>query len=181
MKDPLNPNNQLPYVDGVKQLIIPDTSTALAALRTAKLDVMEAVAWDDTVSLQKTSPELQYNIVVSAPFLPVGRLDKTGPALQGYQGAAGAQHGRGQAVTDRQVLCRSRLHAGLSLPAHQGPTLRSTPRWSSSPQAVQDLFKYNPDKAKQASQGRRLSQRFQDDDRLRGERTWTCCPSSRQT
>jgi peptide/nickel transport system substrate-binding protein len=60
MKDPLHPQNQLPYVDGVKLLIIPDTSTALSALRTGKLDVMEAVVWDDTVSLKKTSPDLQY-------------------------------------------------------------------------------------------------------------------------
>ena len=35
------PQNQLPYIDTVKILIIPDQSTALSALRVGKIDVME--------------------------------------------------------------------------------------------------------------------------------------------
>ncbi|HEX9976433.1 MAG TPA: ABC transporter substrate-binding protein, partial [Dehalococcoidales bacterium] len=50
--DPVGPGkgNQLPYLDGVKYLIIPDLSTRLAAFRTAKIDtsnplVEHADAW----------------------------------------------------------------------------------------------------------------------------------------
>lgn len=38
MKDPLFPENQLPYIDTLKLLIIPDISTQLAAMRTGKMD-----------------------------------------------------------------------------------------------------------------------------------------------
>ena len=61
MKDPLRPQNQLPYVDGVKWLIIPDLSTRLAALRTAKVDMLEGtlgagISWEDGEDLLRTSP-----------------------------------------------------------------------------------------------------------------------------
>ncbi len=76
MKDPLHPDNQLPYVDGVKQLIIPDPSTAQAALRTGKLDVMDTLSWDDGSSLMKTTPDLLNRKVITAPIFPAGRVDK---------------------------------------------------------------------------------------------------------
>jgi len=37
------PQNKLPYIDTLKVLIIPDQATALAALRTGKVDV---IGWD---------------------------------------------------------------------------------------------------------------------------------------
>lgn len=52
------PENKLPYADMVKLLIIPDESTALAALRTAKIDLIENVLWEQAKSLAKTNPEL---------------------------------------------------------------------------------------------------------------------------
>ena len=148
MKDPLHTQNQLPYVDGVKQLIIPDTSTALAALRTAKLDTMEAVSWDDTVSLQKTSPDLKYKAVVTAPFLPVGRLDKQDLPFKDIR----VRQALNMAV-DKQSLI-DKYYAGhaymLGYPYPPTKTYEKiyTPLAQQSA-AVQDLFRYNPDKAKQ--------------------------------
>ncbi|MFC2056997.1 ABC transporter substrate-binding protein [Chloroflexota bacterium] len=67
-KDPVGPGkgNQLPYLDGVKYLIIPDESTALAALRTAKVDWLGrgaagfgiAIGQEEVVQLKKTAPQL---------------------------------------------------------------------------------------------------------------------------
>ena len=38
--DDRHPGNKIPYTDAVKILAIPDTATAIAAMRTGKLDLM---------------------------------------------------------------------------------------------------------------------------------------------
>ncbi|MFC2070338.1 ABC transporter substrate-binding protein [Chloroflexota bacterium] len=60
--DPAGPGkgNQLPYVDGVKLLIIPDLSTRLSALRTGKVDILNNVAWEDAELLMKANSDLLY-------------------------------------------------------------------------------------------------------------------------
>lgn len=56
MKNPIGPGkgNQLPYTDSIDWLIIPDTSTLYAALRTAKIDWVTGVQLDDAEQLMKT-------------------------------------------------------------------------------------------------------------------------------
>ena len=58
--DPFFPENKLPYIDGVRQLIIPDLGTQFAALRTGKIDKMRAIYQEDAMSLMNTNPELKY-------------------------------------------------------------------------------------------------------------------------
>jgi len=57
--------DRLPYIDGIKTLILPDMSTRIAALRTGKIDMLDTVFADDAVSLKKTTPDLK-----SAKYLP---------------------------------------------------------------------------------------------------------------
>jgi peptide/nickel transport system substrate-binding protein len=59
------PQNKLPYAESVKGLVIPDTATALAALRTYKIDFMGSGAggsspinWQQAAEILKTNPEL---------------------------------------------------------------------------------------------------------------------------
>jgi len=59
-KDPLHPENTLPYLDGIKMLFIPDASTVLAAVRTGKIDYLLDVQYEDAQSLMKTNPSLQW-------------------------------------------------------------------------------------------------------------------------
>ena len=65
--DPIGPGkgNQLPYINEIQQLIIPDYSTTLAALRTGKLDFLGNVTVEDAEQMLKTAPNLQ-----SSQFLP---------------------------------------------------------------------------------------------------------------
>lgn len=56
--DEIYPDNRLPYVDKVKILIIPELSTALAALRTGKIDMVENVDWQRAKGIINTNPEL---------------------------------------------------------------------------------------------------------------------------
>ncbi len=56
MKNPIGPGkgDQLPYIDKVKVLAIPDLSTRNAALRTGKLDYAVPLTYDDANELRKT-------------------------------------------------------------------------------------------------------------------------------
>lgn len=78
-KDPVGPGkgNQLPYIETAKFLIVPDWSTRLAAVRTAKADWITNVAWEDAQSLMKTTPTLESVSFVSLRAMLVGmRKDK---------------------------------------------------------------------------------------------------------
>lgn len=58
-KDPVGPGkgNQLPYLDGVTYLIIPDSSTQQAAFRTGKIDLFQT-DWETAPLLLKANPGL---------------------------------------------------------------------------------------------------------------------------
>jgi len=59
------PKNQLPYIDRLKILIIPDNATAMAALRTGKIDIMDNITLADVQGLKKTSPQIS---IVNVPL-----------------------------------------------------------------------------------------------------------------
>lgn len=50
--------NELPYADSVIVLAIPDTSTALAALRTGKIDMLSHITWREAEGISRTNPEI---------------------------------------------------------------------------------------------------------------------------
>jgi peptide/nickel transport system substrate-binding protein len=81
-KDPVGAGkgNQLPYIDSLKMLIIPDLSSALAALRTGKIDQLGgnniSISHDDAMSLIKTNPELKYTKALSGTLAISMRTDK---------------------------------------------------------------------------------------------------------
>lgn len=58
-KHPLYPQDTMPYLDGVKLLVIPDYSTRITALRTGKIDLL-GLAREDAESVIRTNPELKY-------------------------------------------------------------------------------------------------------------------------
>jgi len=52
------PQNHIPYVDTLKVLIIPDNATALAAMRTGKIDFVDGISISQAQSMAKTNPEM---------------------------------------------------------------------------------------------------------------------------
>jgi len=52
------PQNKLPYIDKLLILIIPDNATAMAGMRTGKLDILDNQSAQSAQSLQKTNPDL---------------------------------------------------------------------------------------------------------------------------
>ena len=71
------PQNKLPYADALKYLIIPDDATALAALRTGKIDLIENLSLRQSKSLSQTNPELKQLTRPLNPSVALGmRVDK---------------------------------------------------------------------------------------------------------
>ncbi len=146
--DPNHPENQLPYADIFKRLIIPDSSTRLAALRTGKIDYLQALSWDDYNLLHSQHPELESQNIYGNTTMLVPRVDK--PELPWAD-----------------VRVRQAMNLALNQPEiledyYEGQgELLSWPwyAWKEHkkvyipldelPQIVQDMFEYHPDKAKQ--------------------------------
>ena len=142
--DERNPENQLPYVDGVSFLIIPDISTATAALRTGKIDRLISLARDDAASLLKTNPELQQvDLPGSANPALYMQVDK--PPFSDIRVRQALQMS-----VDLETLAKT-YYAGLypgkpvGLVGLQGYYVPFD-EW---PLEVKDSYLYNPEKAKQ--------------------------------
>jgi len=59
MTNPLHPEDQLPYVDGIKVFIIPDATTSQAAFRVGKLETASFVK-EDWEAITATNPDLEW-------------------------------------------------------------------------------------------------------------------------
>jgi peptide/nickel transport system substrate-binding protein len=138
------PQNKLPYVQTVKYLIIPDSTTALAALRTGKLDNLDGATIQQSQAVASTNPQIIRTTVPSigedidprmdtAPFNDVRvrqamqqSLDLGSIAKDYYQGF----------VSPNPDSLTSQYMTGWGFPYSQ---------W---PQTLQAQFAYNPTNAK---------------------------------
>jgi len=57
------PKNKLPYADSLNQLCIPDSATAIAALRTGKLDMLTGIDATQKQSLDKANSNFQSSLI----------------------------------------------------------------------------------------------------------------------
>jgi peptide/nickel transport system substrate-binding protein len=151
MKDPVGPGkgNQLPYLDRVKFLIIPDISTREAALRTGKLDQLSGFVPEAADQIRKQVPALKEAPAGwwGEPVLFM-RTDKAPFNDKRVRRAL-------MMATDFEALNKS-LYSGQS-------QILSWPFWRTKeyadlylglddpqmPASVKELYTYSPDKAKQ--------------------------------
>jgi peptide/nickel transport system substrate-binding protein len=147
--DPLHPKNQLPYMDGIKELIIADKSTQLAAFRTGQVDMMGfGITWEDKDELLKQHPELLVKATPSASITLIWpRLDKGLPFDD-----INVRYAMNLAVNQQEIL--EDYYNGnadlLGWPYANLPVFSPiyTPL-EEQPQIVQDLFGYDVERAKQ--------------------------------
>ena len=141
------PKNQLPYLDKIIILDIPDDATALAGLRTAKIDILDSIQATNANQLMKTTPQLTKISIMPLGALSVAmRVDKSPftdirvrTALQkaiDLPTIAATYYG-GDCSPNPSTLSWSGMGAGWGLPYDQ---------W---PQDVKDSYAYNPTQAKQ--------------------------------
>jgi len=148
MKDPIHPENQLPYLDGVKWLFIKDPSTSMAALRTGKIDRL-GVSWEDAQTIRKTNPELQYLRYnpgyAMAIYLRCDRTDLPTYNVKVRQALSMA--------VDNKAIADSYYGGNAEILTYP---IANIPEWKGiyrSPEEyggiIQEMFEYHPDKAKQ--------------------------------
>ena len=71
------PQNQLPYINSIVMLIIPDTASTLAAVRTGKIDFIDSVTPTMAQTIQKSNPKvLQLTVPGSGAMTVDPRNDK---------------------------------------------------------------------------------------------------------
>jgi len=135
---------QLPYLDKVVYRTIKDEATWIAALRTGKLDMLEAIRWQNVESLKKSAPQLQWNrwLNQSGTFMAFQVDQKPFDDVR-------VRRALNMAVNKQEIVkAYYNGHAELfAYPMHPDYVGYFEPL-ESMPDSVKELFTYNPAKAK---------------------------------
>ncbi len=133
---------QIPFLDGVTQVIIPQEATRLAALRTGQIDHLMRVRASDRPTLESTNPELGRALAMEDSFGYFMPMNK--PPFDDIK----VRTAMNMAI-DRDVYTRALFEGDSVLLAFP-----LQPEWplhyedlSMQPQSVQDYHVYNPDGA----------------------------------
>jgi peptide/nickel transport system substrate-binding protein len=148
-KDPLHPDQSLPYLDTLKILIIPDLATRLTALRTGKIDWLREQLPDDAKALLGSNKDLQWSRRIGLSWIASGRMDKANLPFKDIR----VRRAMNLAV-DKQAILRDYLKGEGVLLGYPYPPTKAYEKYFTSleqlPADAQELFTgYNPDKAKQ--------------------------------
>ncbi len=149
-KNPIGPGkgDQLPYLDGIKTLIIPDESTADAAFRTGQLDILTC-DWERAQQFLRM-PQLKHiqyldDYGQACIYMRTDKKDSPFADKRVRQALWLAidnkkildEYYGGQGVLLKWPIMYFKEYAGAYVPLEQ------------LPRTVQELFEYHPDKAKQ--------------------------------
>ncbi|MFT4712162.1 MAG: peptide/nickel transport system substrate-binding protein [Candidatus Azotimanducaceae bacterium] len=138
----------IPFVDQLAYRIIKDEATYLTALRTGQIDILEAIRWIAVDHLKETTPELKWNrwLSTSGNFMSL-RVDKApfdNPKVR---------RALNLAVNQKEIA--ELFYGGhaevMAYPQHPGFGDYYQPL-DEMPESVQELFEYNPEKARQLLQ-----------------------------
>ena len=152
MTNPVGPGkgDRLPYVDEIRQLILPDLSTQLAALRTGKLDDLNLISIEDGELLEKTNPELERLAAISGSTSRLSlRTDK--PELPWYD--VNVRRALHMAVDYDAIIeefFSGQAYLQYGWPCCGGSRMEDmTLPIEDRPAEIRELYSHNVDKAKQ--------------------------------
>jgi peptide/nickel transport system substrate-binding protein len=135
---------KLPYVDKITYRIIKDEATRVTALRTGKIDLMEYMRWQDAEQLKKSTPDLKWNkwLATSGTFLAMRVDQKPFDDIR-------VRRAMNFAINKDEII-KAYYNGNAEMfayPQHPeyGPYFQPL---SEQPASVQELFKYDPAKAK---------------------------------
>jgi len=140
------PQNQLPYIDTLKILIISDKAKALDALRTGEIDAIDGISYKQAQEMRKMNPK-----IVQVAY-PAGNATTIDP--------------RNDRAPFNDIRVRKAMQMAIDLPTiartHYGDTCLPYPSTATSnyqkgwgfpyeewPQDLKDEYAYNPTVAKQ--------------------------------
>jgi peptide/nickel transport system substrate-binding protein len=136
--------HQLPFVDKVIYRTIKDEATWITALRTGKLDILEAVRWQQVDSLKKSAPKLQFSRYLNnlGQYLAMRVDTKPFDDIRVRRAL--------NLAVDKQEIVKSYYNGNAELfafPQHPDYVGYYEPL-EKMPDSVKELYKYNPEKAK---------------------------------
>ena len=143
--DERHPGMRLPYADEVRQFLVPDASTRMAALRAGKSVIQYGVVVDQVASIQRTNPELMLG---TSPPRPLGIVLKNNqPPFDDIR----VRHAM-QMALDLETINETYYLglAGITPYGTVGPGQRGhfVP-YDEWPEKTKDIFRYDPEGAKQ--------------------------------
>jgi peptide/nickel transport system substrate-binding protein len=135
---------KLPFVDRVTYRIMRDEATQHAALRTGKLDILEAIRWQAVDSLKKSAPQLKWSkwLNYSGVFLAMRTDTKPFDDIRVRRAL--------NLAVNKQEIVKEYYGGNAELFAYpQHPDyLGYFEKLESMPDSVKELYTYNPEKAK---------------------------------
>lgn len=144
--DERNPQNQLPYANGLNYLIIPSQPTAEAALRTGKIDVMDGISNTDGASIKTTNPAILQSYYTNYAGISLDPRDIVTP-FNNVQVREALQK-----AIDLPTIAKT-YYSGTVDPSPMTLTANSLSGWgfpySQWPQSLKDGYSYDPTTAKQ--------------------------------
>jgi len=136
---------KLPFVDKVTYRIMRDEATQHSALRTGKLDILEAIRWQAVDSLKKSAPQLQWSkwLNYSGVFLSMRTDTKPFDDIRVRRAL--------NLAVNKQEIAKEYYGGNAELFAYpQHPDyLGYFEPLEKMPDSVKELYTYNPAKAKQ--------------------------------
>ena len=135
---------KIPFVDKVTYRIIKDEATQHAALRTGKLDILEAIRWQAVDQIKKSAPQLKWSkwLAMSGIYLSMRVDQKPFDDIR-------VRRALNMAVNKAEIV--KEYYGGnaelFAFPQHPEYTGYFQPL-ADMPAGVKELFEFNPDKAK---------------------------------
>jgi|RhiMethySRZTD1v2_1073278.scaffolds.fasta_scaffold03834_2 peptide/nickel transport system substrate-binding protein len=136
---------KLPFVDRIVYRTIKDEATFITALRTGKLDMLEAIRWQNVEPLKKSAPQLQWSrwLFMSGTFLSMRVDTKPFDDIR-------VRRALNMAVNKQEIVkAYYDGHAELFAYPQHPDYLGYFEPLEAMPDSVKELFTHNPQKAKQ--------------------------------
>ena len=139
------PQNKLPYADGFRALVINDDATAMAAMRTGKIDLMDSMPLTASQQMKKSNPEIIQVVVPQGVGVTMDpRNDK--PPFSDIRVRKALQ----MAINLSDIAAN--YYGGMTSPNPLSLTAAGLTGWgypySEWPQALKDEYAYNPTAAR---------------------------------
>jgi peptide/nickel transport system substrate-binding protein len=135
---------KIPFIDGFTTMIIKDDSTRWAALRTGKLDIVHSVPWRDAKEILKTNPNLQ-----TTGGIPWYNMKLQFNVKEGVFADLKVRRAMALAIDHMSIV--KDFHEGNSVimpSAMFAPDHPAFMKLEEYPKTTQELYEYNPEKAK---------------------------------